>query len=200
VLFRHFFILALTLMFVGCASTKTKTYDKSGFPITNLSDVSFKTTLKTGVIKTGHSGWISTTDFADGKDPEYYCAEKQRHSWSGELWMFELQNQKEILKNLNAVLISNNIYDQNSENEIIIDFEKIYQGEQDQPIYTFEINVTIVNKNSIIYSKRLNVVGNDMSEEYWTTDSWPGAKKRATNRVIEQIVTLLNSQANSIGI
>ncbi len=198
-LLKNIFVVILCVLFVGCTSTKLKTYDKNGFPLNSSTNLKFKTKIKTGVIKTGHSDWISTADFSKGKDPEYYCSNKERHSWGGELWMFEYKNQKEVLSNLNSILKSNNIYDEKSQYELLVHFERIYQGERDEPVYTFDANVSIVKNNSVIYSKHHHLVGNDMSEEYWTTDSWAGAKKRATNRLLEQIIRDLNSQLGNIG-
>jgi hypothetical protein len=200
VFLKKLLILTSALVFVGCASTKMKTYDQTGFPITNTNGITFKTTLNTGIIKTGHSSWISTSDFSKGQDPEYYCGDKERHSWSGELWMFDLKSQENLINNLDAVLKSNNMFDENSQYELNVHFERIYQGERDEPVYNFEANVTILEGTSILYSKHHKVVGNDISEEYWTTDSWNGAKKRATNRFIEKVVSDLNTNMGKIGI
>ncbi len=193
-------ILVLIFLISGCASTNLKTYDKTGFPINISKDITFKTKIETGIIKSGHSDWIKTSEFEAGKEPQFFCANKQRHSWNGQLWMFDLKSQNTVLENLNSVLTSNGVYDESSPNELVIHFERIAQGKNDQPVYTFHLNVSLAKDNQVIYSKQHHIVGNNMDEEFWASDSWSGAKKRATNRVISAIVSDLNRQLSIINI
>ena len=39
-----------------------------------------------------------------------------------------------------------------------------------------------------------------MSEEFWTTDSWAGAKKRATNRLLTKVIEQLDQKLAGGGI
>jgi hypothetical protein len=193
------YLFVLVCLLVGCQSTQLKPYDETGFNMTSNVDRKFRVTLETGKIKIGHSSWISAIEYESGVNPTYYCADQGRHDWMGEPWMYTLKDQKQAADYLIQILQANNMYDESSPHEMVIQFLSVAQGARDEPVYTFEINLQIIKSGNTLSSSNFTFVGNDMSEEYWTTDSWGGAKKRATNRLLSQVIENVNAElANGI--
>lgn len=189
-----------TLMLSGCQSTQLKPYDESGFKLASSTGEKYKVTLITGNIKIGHSDWITASAYENGKNPTYYCAEQGRHEWMGESWMFTIENQLEASSHLIEILKANGIYNESSSNEIVLNFISVAQGPQDQPVYTFEIELSTIKSGQLTSKSSFTVTGNDMSEEFWTTDSWAGAKKRATNRLLTKVIEQLDQKLAGGGI
>lgn len=176
----------------GCA-TDTATYDENVFQTLKVRGIAFKTRLETGMIRSGHSDWISTLDFSNGKNPVYTCGQNHRHEVNGSTWMFELRDQNNMLSNLNSVLKSNGVYDEQSPYELVLHLEQTSQGPDDKAIYTFNASVSVSREDEKVYSRDHKVVGNTVSEAFWSMDGWNGAKKRAANRLISEIIMDLDA-------
>lgn len=186
------FIILLKLVLTGCATTSTQLYDKESFEIIAPVGFKVKTELKTGVIKMGHSDWIDTIVYSQGSLPNYRCGQPGVHEVGSGYWMYDLENQKEFINNFNKVLISNSVYSETSDNIVQVHLKKIEQGPRDEPVYTFEVEISFIKNGSIVSNKTHTLKGNEMSKEFWTMDGWNGAKSRASNKLMDLIVADTN--------
>lgn len=177
---------------MGCASSPILPYDKNGFFVNNTQGLKFSTQLKTGLIKMGHSSWISAEDYSKGNMPHYYCEKPGVHDWGGHYWMFDKKNQEEFISNLNKILISNEVFDHGSNHILVVEFTRVEQGPDDDPVYTFDVIMALSKNGVTAYSKEYHFVGNKMSEEFWSFGGWGNAKAKATNRLMNLIISDFN--------
>ncbi len=190
----RYLILLLPLIFsCGCSTTNLHTYDENGFTLDSTRNLKMSTKLVTGQIKSGHSDWVSTSDFDKGIYPKYNCIQQSRHTSAGVSWMYELTDQDTFIENLNKVLISNELYDENSDNQLQIDFVKIEQGPNRKMIYTFDVVISLVMQGNEVYRANHHVIGNKDNLGKWSSfDGISAQKKISSNELMEIIINDFN--------
>ena len=184
---------------LGCAPAPLVPYDRNGFVIRSDSTVTIKAVLVTGRIKEGHSDWILATDYADGIRPVYYCYANMPHQHNGVHWIFDAEDEKVFVNDLNAVLESNNIYSSNSTNAVVVNFLSVEQGPDDHAVYNFDVELVHLVNGEVKRRARHQVVGNDEWEEFWSPDGWGGAKARARNRLMKIVIGEINGWLSGEG-
>ena len=185
------YLTALFVLFIfGCATTNTPPYDSTGFNLSAPEGFNIKTELKTGKIGISHSYWIDAIDYSNGVLPVYTCIQNGPHWTGGSYWMYDLKDQELFMENLNKVLNSNSIYNEDSTNKLIVHFISVAQGPGDRAVYTFDVNISLIQNDKPSSTKNIKLVGNKSSEEFWKMDH--GAKGRASNKLMSEVIAGTN--------
>jgi len=187
---KKFLTTLITLFIAGCTTTTTQPYDSTGFNLSAPVGFDIKAELRTGRIGISHSYWIDAIEYSKGVLPVYTCIQQRPHWTGGSYWMYDLKDQELFMENLKKVLISNTVYNEDSQNKLLVHFISVSQGPGDKAIYNFDVDISFIQNNKIVSTKNIKLIGNKSSEEFWKMDH--GAKGRASNKLMSEVITGTN--------